>query len=201
MGFEQAGGTMTIFADEQTARAATGFTQLFIAVFVSFCAWALWFTTRKESSGQGLWRGLTVMFAVGGGYYLVQTVQAFGGAPQGEIPASMFQAINPLLIVAFAPFIGSIWNRLDANPRTRSSSAVKMSVGMAILGLGFVLMYVGQQQAAGGVKVGPQWLFGVYALHTLGEFVSGAGEATASTGSQYDEGGGGRLHGNHGDGN
>ncbi|MFM7169407.1 MAG: hypothetical protein ACKOYH_00930, partial [Cyanobium sp.] len=53
--------------------------------------------------------------------------------------------------------------------RTRTSSAVKMAIGMIILGLGFVVMYLGQSQAAGGVKIGAQWLFFVYALHTLGE--------------------------------
>jgi POT family proton-dependent oligopeptide transporter len=30
-------------------------------------------------------------------------------------------------------------------------------------------MYVGQLQAANGAKIGAQWLFFVYALHTLGE--------------------------------
>ena len=53
--------------------------------------------------------------------------------------------------------------------KTRTSSAVKMAIGMVILGLGFVVMYIGQKGATGGAKIGPQWLLCVYALHTLGE--------------------------------
>jgi len=169
MGFEQAGGTMTIFADEQTNRSAGGLTYVAIGLFVWFCAFAIRQSTKKEASGQWLWLGLTAMFGVGGAYYLFRAVQAFGGAPAEDIPASLFQAINPLLIVAFAPFIGSIWTGFDSKPATRTSSAVKMAIGMVILGLGFVVMYIGQQGATGGAKVGPQWLFFVYALHTLGE--------------------------------
>lgn len=169
MGFEQAGGTMTLFADEQTDRSAGGLTHVAIALFVWFCAFAIHQSTKREASGQWLWKGLTAMFGVGGAYYLYRAARAFTGAPAEEIPASLFQAINPLLIVAFAPFIGSVWTKLDAGARTRTSSAVKMAIGMIILGLGFVVMYLGQSQAAGGVKIGAQWLFFVYALHTLGE--------------------------------
>ncbi len=169
MGFEQAGGTMTIFADEQTNRASGPTTLIAIGVLLAVCSFAIKKSTEKESSGQWLWKGLTGMFAVACVYYLVQAARAFGGASQPDIPASMFQAINPLFIVAFAPFIGSIWTRLDSDGKTRTSSAVKMAIGMIILGLGFVVMYVGQKSAAGGVKIGPQWLLAVYALHTLGE--------------------------------
>jgi POT family proton-dependent oligopeptide transporter len=40
---------------------------------------------------------------------------------------------------------------------------------MIILGLGFVVMYVGQSRAETSGSVGPGWLASVYALHTIGE--------------------------------
>lgn len=169
MGFEQAGGTMTIFADEQTNRASGPLTLVAIGSLLAVCSFAIKKSTEKESSGQWLWKGLTAMFGVACVYYFVQAGRALTGTPQADIPASMFQAINPLFIVAFAPFIGSIWTRLDSDAKTRTSSAVKMAIGMVILGLGFVVMYIGQKGATGGAKIGPQWLLCVYALHTLGE--------------------------------
>ena len=169
MGFEQAGGTMTIFADEQTDRSAGGLSYVAIGLFVAFCGWAIRRSTQNEASGQWLWKGLAGMFGAGAVFYLVKAGLAFTQGSGGEIPASLFQAINPLLIVAFAPFIGRVWTGLDSNEKTRTSSAVKMAIGMIILGLGFIVMYVGQLQAANGAKIGAQWLFFVYALHTLGE--------------------------------
>jgi len=117
MGFEQAGGTMNLFADQQTDRHV------------------------------GAW----------------------------EIPASWFQSVNPLLIVALAPLFSMMWYRLDTS-RFAISTPMKMAFGMIILGLGFVVMFMGASRAAGGALVGPQWLLTVYTLHTIGElFLSPVG--------------------------
>lgn len=117
MGFEQAGGTMNLFADQQTDRHV------------------------------GSW----------------------------EIPASWFQSVNPLLIVALAPLFSMMWYRLDTS-RFAIPTPMKMAFGMIILGLGFVVMYAGQNIANERGTVGPQWLLMVYALHTIGElFLSPVG--------------------------
>jgi POT family proton-dependent oligopeptide transporter len=44
-----------------------------------------------------------------------------------------------------------------------------MAIGMVILGLGFVVLAIGQDRADAIGKVGPQWLFFAYVLHTVGE--------------------------------
>jgi POT family proton-dependent oligopeptide transporter len=110
MGFEQAGGTMNLFADKQTDRL--------------FFGW--------------------------------------------EIPATYFQAINPLTIVALGPVFSALWTRLDQS-RYALPTPAKMALGMIILGLGFIVLAIADAQTAGGAKVGPQWLFIVYILHTMGE--------------------------------
>jgi proton-dependent oligopeptide transporter, POT family len=110
MGFEQAGGTMNLFADQQTDR--------------HFLGW--------------------------------------------EIPASYFQAINPLGIVLMGPGIAAMWFTIDRT-RFRLPTPAKMAIGMVILGLGFIVLAIAQSRADVVGKVGPQWLFFVYLLHTIGE--------------------------------
>lgn len=168
MGFEQAGGTMTLFADSQTNRNVSGIGVAGVGLFMSFCGFMIYRTTRQEKSGQALWLGLTGLFGAAGlgiagyGALLLSRGELY------EIPASQFQAINPLFIVAFAPAVSLLWTRADQG-KWRTSSATKMAVGMFILGLGFVIMYFGQASAEATGTVGPQWLAAVYAIHTLGE--------------------------------
>jgi POT family proton-dependent oligopeptide transporter len=85
-----------------------------------------------------------------------------------EIPASYFQAINPLGIVLLGPVIAAIWIRLDPS-RYALPTPAKMAVGMIILGLGFVVLAVADARAHAIGSVGPWWLVAVYLLHTLGE--------------------------------
>lgn len=168
MGFEQAGGTMTLFADTQTDRNVSGLGVIVIGLFMAFCGFMIFRTTREEKSGQALWLGLTGLFSLAG-----LGIVGYGGlllsrGATYEIPASQFQAINPLIIVAFAPAVSLLWTNLDSG-RLKTTSATKMAIGMAILGLGFVVMYFGQSIAKSSGTVGPQWLALVYAIHTLGE--------------------------------
>ena len=110
MGFEQAGGTMSLFADKQTDRVVFGW----------------------------------------------------------EIPASYFQAINPLAIVALGPLLSMMWTRLNAS-RYAIPTPAKMALGMIILGLGFIVLAMADARAQVVGKVGPEWLFFVFLIHTVGE--------------------------------
>jgi proton-dependent oligopeptide transporter, POT family len=110
MGFEQAGGTMNLFADKLTDRVMFGW----------------------------------------------------------QMPASYFQAVNPLAILTLAPVLSAFWKRLDSTPRALSSPT-KMAIGLIILGLGFVVMQIAQRRADLLGAVGPLWLTGVYIVHTIGE--------------------------------
>ncbi|MFZ2989222.1 peptide MFS transporter [Ideonella sp.] len=112
MGFEQAGGSMTLFADEQTDRHLLGW----------------------------------------------------------EIPASWFQAINPVAILLMAPLFSILWLKLDQS-RYALPDPAKMGLGMIVLGLGFVVMAMAQTRAQAAGTVGPLWLTSVYVLHTIGELM------------------------------
>ncbi len=109
-GFEQAGGTMTLFADEQTDRHIFGW----------------------------------------------------------EMPVVYFQGFNPIFIIVLAPLFSLLWGWNDKKKYGLSTPA-KMGVGMIILGLGFIVMYQGQQVAVNEGSAGLEWLVMVYLLHTIGE--------------------------------
>lgn len=112
MGFEQAGGSLTLFADQQTDRHAWGW----------------------------------------------------------EIPASWFQAINPLGILLMAPAFAWLWQTLDRS-RFALPDPAKQGLGMIVLGLGFVIMTVAQRRAEATGPVGPHWLALVYLFNTIGELM------------------------------
>jgi proton-dependent oligopeptide transporter, POT family len=45
-----------------------------------------------------------------------------------------------------------------------------MAIGMLVLGLGFVVLYIGQKTGeSAGVKISAAWLIAVYIIHTVGE--------------------------------
>ncbi len=84
------------------------------------------------------------------------------------IPATVFQGVNPLFIILLAPLFARFWGWSDKK-RWGLSTPAKMGVGMIVLGLGFVVMYFGQQVADTYGLAGIEWLVMVYLLHTLGE--------------------------------
>ncbi|MBK9170965.1 MAG: peptide MFS transporter [Bryobacterales bacterium] len=81
-------------------------------------------------------------------------------------PASWFQSVNALFIIALAPVFAWLWVRLGAR---EPSSPAKFALGLLGAGGGFLLLVAGAQLAETGVRVSPLWLVGVYLLHTIGE--------------------------------
>jgi POT family proton-dependent oligopeptide transporter len=82
------------------------------------------------------------------------------------IPASSFQSINPLIIIFLGPFLASFWMRVDKS-KYQISTSRKMSLGLILLGLGFLLLAIINYSF--DVKINLWWLVAVYFLHTLGE--------------------------------
>ncbi len=82
------------------------------------------------------------------------------------IPASSFQSINPLIIIFLGPFLASFWMRVDKS-KYQISTSRKMSLGLILLGLGFLLLAIINHSFE--VKINLWWLVAVYFLHTLGE--------------------------------
>jgi POT family proton-dependent oligopeptide transporter len=85
-----------------------------------------------------------------------------------EMPASWFQAMNPLFILLFAPVFAIVWTRLGSRGR-EPSTPIKMVLGLTLLGLGFIFMVAAGTQVDRGLQVSFIWLTLAYLLHTWGE--------------------------------
>ena len=118
MGFEQAGGTLTLFAKAETNRSVPHF------------------------------------------------IEKITGEP--TFPASLYQTINPLLIVLMASVMLGVWNTLE-RAGIHVNSAAKMGLGLILLGVGFIIMNYADNQFSPDNKAGPQWLAFVYLFNSIGE--------------------------------
>jgi proton-dependent oligopeptide transporter, POT family len=85
-----------------------------------------------------------------------------------EVPAGVLQAVNPILIIVFAPVLAAVWLALGKRNRDLSAPA-KFGAGLIFLGLGFLVMYVAAGFVLTGQKVAMTWLVVTYLLHTWGE--------------------------------
>ena len=90
------------------------------------------------------------------------------GLGASEIPASEFQAANPVFILIFGLVFSALWTWLDAR-KLEPSTTVKFALGLLQLGLGFGVMWYGATQADGRGMVAMSWLLLGYLLHTTGE--------------------------------
>jgi POT family proton-dependent oligopeptide transporter len=91
------------------------------------------------------------------------------------IPTTFFQAFNPLLIVLLAPIFVWFWSSKYGK---KLSTPIKMSMGMILLGIGFLFMlmatYNVQVSGLGDKEVVVKkaaliWLILTYFFHTIGE--------------------------------
>lgn len=124
---------------------------IFLLMFFSIFFWAAF-----EQAGSSL-----TLFA----YHSTNRIIPF---INWEMPASYFQAINPLFIFLLAPLFSSMWLKLisiNKNP----SITMKFAIGLGFASLGFILMILAANFADEFGKVSILWLFAVYLLHTIGE--------------------------------
>ncbi|HEY6400126.1 MAG TPA: peptide MFS transporter [Blastocatellia bacterium] len=83
-----------------------------------------------------------------------------------EFPAGWYQTVPAISVIILAPIFAWLWLKMgDRQP----SSPVKFSIGLLFVGLGAAVITTASLFTAGGAKVGPWWLVGVYVLHTIGE--------------------------------
>lgn len=88
-----------------------------------------------------------------------------GGA---EIPASEFQAANPIYILLFGLVFSALWGFLGAR-NMEPSTIIKFGLGLVQLGLGFGAFWLGAQSADARGMVALSWLLLGYLLQTTGE--------------------------------
>jgi proton-dependent oligopeptide transporter, POT family len=94
-----------------------------------------------------------------------QTNRTIGG---WTMPASWFQSVNPLAIIALAPIFTVIWSYLSKKGK-EPSSPTKMAYGLLLVCLGYVLISFAVNGIDSQTKVSMFWLIGLYILHTMGE--------------------------------
>ena len=83
-------------------------------------------------------------------------------------PASWYQVVQPIFVVALAPVFAWIWLALHRK-RLEPPSPAKFAMGLLFGGLAFAILVPPAIVASKGAQVGMWWLVGTYLLQTLGE--------------------------------
>ncbi len=173
--FEQAGGSMTIFAADYTNRLLTGNTALTFKIFntlltivplviITRVLIKLFKKTFENYALSNIILGTS--FVIIWGIVLWILNNEFQ-SPQTEVAASWFGILNSFFIIAFAPMFSKFWES-KYNP----SAAAKYGLGLMLLGVGFGALAYGAwdiPQGATVAKVSMAWLILAYLFHTLGE--------------------------------
>lgn len=188
LAFEQAGSSMNVFTDENTARGITlpDWLKTFCAsggwlicglfivaglVATGACIAALlhFDRNRRYKAATASILGILVALALTAVGILTPLGSMKWVANFNEIPTTWFQSINAGLIFIFAPIFAGIWTGLgqrNLNP----SQPVKISLGLIFLGIGFVFMVWAGQRTVGNVaKASMFFIFMAYFWHTIGE--------------------------------
>jgi POT family proton-dependent oligopeptide transporter len=175
--FEQAGGSMTIFAldytdrnldggDANIFRVANTLLTVIPVMVLTYVLLKLFQITFKKYSTANLVLAaafVLVWILIGNMLYTQYTEEA------PEVPAGWFQIFNSLFIICFAPAFAKLWERkvswLQRGP-------VKFAMGLVLLGIGFAILAFGAMGIPEGAKtasVSMFWLIAAYLFHTLGE--------------------------------
>ncbi len=85
-----------------------------------------------------------------------------------EIPASLFQAANPIFILIFGLVFTGLWSFL-ATRKLEPNIPIKFSLGLLQIGLGFWVLWIGASNADERGMVTAVWLLLGYLLMTTGE--------------------------------
>tara|TARA_R110002051_G_scaffold5621_8_gene28689 strand:+ start:2731 stop:4473 length:1743 start_codon:yes stop_codon:yes gene_type:complete len=173
--FEQAGGSMTIFANDYTDRVLEGSAGTIFRIantlitIIPLCVitWVLWMLFKQTFGKYKL-----ANLILGGSFVIIWALvitmlyeQYTAEAP--EVPASWFSVLNSLFIIIFAPLFSKLWES-KYNP----SVAVKYGIGLILLGAGFAALAYGASDIPQGSKVAAVsiiWLVLAYFFHTMGE--------------------------------
>jgi len=173
--FEQAPGTLTIFANDYTDRMLEGsagmafkvINSLMTLIPLGVISWVLYLLFKQTFGKYAISNIiLALSFVIIWGIAIWMLSNQFKEETL-EVPASWFSVLNSLFIITLAPLFSKWWES-KYNP----SANMKFGIGMFLLALGMAAIAFG----AGGIEPGAQtasvsmiWLILVYLFHTLGE--------------------------------
>lgn len=176
--FEQAGASLTFFAEEQTDR-NIGWLRVPVWLIATLSAVLIFYFVRLYRRAQknlvsaydkNLRLTVCGLLAVVGIALIILNIYLFGTGKtvvsKDEIPTSWFQSLNSGFVVSFAAFFAWMWSTMG---KRQPSSITKLAFGLFMLGMGYLWIGYGVKNIPAGVKVSMIWLVGMYALHTMGE--------------------------------
>lgn len=173
--FEQAGGSMTIFAKDYTQRVLSGeastifkWVDAALTVFpILIVTWVLFKLSKKIWNKYPLTVIATsVSFAIIWGLGIWKVNREFT-IDQTEVAVSWFQILNSFFIITLASTFSKIWEKVW-NP----SGTVKFAFGLILVAVGFLALAYGSMSIPQGAKnasVSMIWLILAYFFHTTGE--------------------------------
>ena len=179
MAFHQNGLSLTYFADEFTAKSATGadtmpfdVINLVMIIFIVYPGFSL--VQSKTPKGKGI-AGAVILAALAVLCY--KYTQATG---EVAISAPIFQQFNPFYVVALTPVSMAIFGSLAAKGKEPTPPR-KIAYGMLVAASAFLIMMVASMglntpnvQATAGdaaTYVSPYWLISTYLVLTFGELL------------------------------
>ena len=173
--FEQAGGSMTIFAKDYMDRSLEGSGALWFKIFnacltvipltiISYVLFRLFQQTYKKFGLANIFLG-TSFFIIWG--IVIWMLNNEFTQENTEITATWFGILNSFFIIALGPVFSKIWESKYNPP-----ASVKYGIGLTFLGLGFLSLAYGASSipmGATSAAVSVSWLIIAYFFHTLGE--------------------------------
>ncbi|MFP5437213.1 MAG: peptide MFS transporter [Bacteroidia bacterium] len=173
--FEQAGGSMTIFASDYTARILEGNSKLIFNIvntlitiiplgLITYVLAKLFMQTFKKFALGNII--LSFSFVIIWGIVIYMLKEQYY-QEKSEVPATWFGVLNSLFIITFAPLVSKVWES-KYNP----FATFKNGFGMILLGIGFAVLAYGSSDIEPGAKtaaVSMIWLVLAYFFHTMGE--------------------------------
>ncbi len=173
--FEQALGSMTLFARDYTNRQLVGASAtifkivdtLLTTVPLLIITWVLYLLAKKTHK-KIVWSNVVLALAFVGIWALVILRLSDKLSQEGnQIDASWFGILNSFFIITLAPFFSRWWES-KYNP----TAAMKYGIGLILLGLGFAVLAYGSAGIEPGARtasVSMIFLVITYLLHTMGE--------------------------------
>ncbi|WP_046742964.1 peptide MFS transporter [Kordia zhangzhouensis] len=173
--FEQALGSMTLFARDYTQRALTGNSALIFKIVdlvltvvpLAIITWVLYLLFKKTYS-KIPYSNIILAISFAFLWYIVfYKINNEFSKETTEVGATWFGILNSFFIITLAPLFSKWWES-DYNP----SAAMKYGIGLVLLGAGFGILVFGTlgiPQGAKSASVSMIFLILAYLFHTMGE--------------------------------
>lgn len=181
--FEQAGSSMTLYADRNTDLViywtkpifamfvAAPITKILVPLIISGLVgygifWAFSHGgDARDKRNVGITASLIFLIMSAGMIYAARGV--ISDEPY-SMPAAQTQIFNPIFIVLFAPILTMLWMALGKR-NIEPTIPIKFAVGLVLVGLGFLTLVYGSRYANSDFRIGLFWLGAAYFLHSIGE--------------------------------